>query len=113
MIEGSYDALGEVIAQREFTVVGDEQRKVTVRMGKPRPLSELTPNGSPNESFCPVQIVGIGEQRVIRPRGIDAFEAVQYAIQVISLELSHIEASCGIKLRWKSGNRGDLGFPKR
>ena len=101
------DNVGEVIAERKLSVVGNPSLTAIVRMGKPRPL----PDANGDDSFCPVQIVGVGSERVTYAAGVDAFQAIQLSMKLISLELSIIKRDCGYELRWEGDDNGGLGFP--
>ena len=51
-------------------------------MGKPRKLPD-----SQGDSFCPWQIIGIGDERVRYAAGIDGVQALDLAMKVIGAYL--------------------------
>jgi hypothetical protein len=78
---GNPVSLGDVIAERRFTLKdsGGEPRQIEVRLG--RPVSE-TSYGIPLYR-CPVQVIGIGrDEAVAAPAGTDAFMALQWAMNL-------------------------------
>jgi len=97
--------LGEVLATRELTVEGSSKERITVIMGMPRRESE-----SPHDFICPIQITGIGSETVKHVRGVDAFQALKLAMEMLGTQLyvSVNRQVCG-RLRWNGGS--DLGFP--
>ena len=102
------DNVGEVIAERKLSVVGNSSFTAVVRMGKPQPL----PDAVGDNYFCPIQIVGIGSERVTYAAGVDAFQAIQLAMKSISLELFKIKRDFGLECRWEGDDHGGLGFPQ-
>ena len=97
------DSVGTIIALRELVLV--DAKKVTVIIGKP----EKFPNS--DDYYCPYQIVGIGNGRVLHAGGIDSIQAILLALKMIGADLYTSEAAKAGSLRWKGGEKGDLGFP--
>jgi len=99
--------LGEIIATRNFRFVdeGDNERAVSVLVGKPQPS-----NDSP-EYQCPFQVIGIGSQTTQIARGHDSIHALQSALILISANLNYLNNELGRKLIWAGGRTGELGFP--
>jgi len=99
--------LGEIIATRNFRFVdeGDNERAVSVLVGKPQPA-----NDSP-EYQCPFQVIGIGNQTTQIARGHDSIQALQSALILISANLNYLNNELGRKLIWAGGRAGELGFP--
>lgn len=60
--------------------------------------------------YCPYQIAGVGSGKVKYAAGIDAFQAIQLAMQRIGTDLSVLNRECGGKLRWEGDEDGGLGF---
>lgn len=101
------DTIGELIARREFSVIGSPEGSVgvTVLMGKPKKLPDST------DYYCPFQITGMGSDKVRCAYGIDAFQAIQLAMTVIGAYLNSLNESEGSRLRWEGDENGGLGFP--
>lgn len=99
--------IGEVIAERKFSVVSTPEGEdvVKILLGKPEKL----PDGP--DFYCPFQIVGMGPDKVRCAYGIDAFQAIQLAMTAIGAFLKSLCESEGAKLRWEGDDGGDLGFP--
>jgi len=97
-------SLGTVIATRELAL--GRRKKVIVRIGKARKF-----RGSP-DCYCPVQISGLGDDRIISVGGIDAIQAFELALLHIGASLYYSDAAKAGKLSWDAGQaKGDLGFP--
>jgi hypothetical protein len=100
------DDMGEIIAERVLTLVHDDgdTTQVVVRLGKP----QASPDG--DEFHCVCQIAGIGEEKIHKIYGIDAFQALQLTLRYISVKLDQYRRSSNIVLyAWERGD--DLGFP--
>lgn len=99
--------LGAVIAERELDlkISSRKKAKVIVRIGKPKPDGKITADW-----YCPIQILGIGEDKVKSAFGIDSVQALEQAFQMISaiLTLFYQRHHPG-KLTWLGKSR--LGFP--
>lgn len=89
-----------VIAERRLTRanVSPKLREVRVVLGKP------VKSGSKMAYCCPVQIVGLGDDKIRPIYGLDSMQALQLALRFVSEYLS----SCRDSLRWV-GNK-DIGF---
>jgi hypothetical protein len=95
------NSVGVPIAQRELLLSG--AANVLVLIGKP----ELFPDG--NGCYCPVQIFGLGDQKVSCPMGQDAMQALVLALEFAGTTLY-------TSSEWKSGRltwlgMRNLGFP--
>jgi hypothetical protein len=104
MVLGS---MGEIIAERVLTLLQDNGNatQVFVRLGKPQASSEG------DEYYCPFQVVGIGDEKVRQISGIDAFQALQLTLRVISFKLHHYRKQSKVVLYcWERGD--DMGFPE-
>jgi hypothetical protein len=101
------DTIGEVIAERKYSVSGSPLGigKVIVSLGKPEKLPDST------GYYCPFQIIGLGPAKVRCAFGIDAFQAIQLAMTAIGAFLTSLNESEGNKLRWEGDDEGRLGFP--
>ncbi|SRR5712692_8616580 len=101
------DTIGEVIAQRKFSVLGSPEGSagVSVLLGKPVKLPDAP------DFYCPFQIIGMGSDKIRCAYGIDAFQAIQLAMTAIGAYLNSLNESEGRRLRWDGDESGDLGFP--
>ena len=92
----------EVIAVRRFWWEGEPERQLLVSVGKPA----QTP-GMDGLFYCPIQTSGFGDDdRVEGIFGVDAFEAIEFAVQYVSSKMFAINAESGGRLRWEFGNKG-------
>jgi|SRR5215510_10370596 len=107
-MERIYD-LGEVIAIRDISLVKTDGSKVSlqVRLGRPMRFPDST------DYYVPFQIAGIGSERIFCAGGIDAFQALQEVMPIISAQLSALRESADGELRWEGDESGWLGFPNR
>lgn len=80
-------SLGTVIASRRFTVRGGG--KAEIRIGLP--VEE------DRDAFCPVQLVGIGDEKVRAIFGVDRVQALQLALKFLDPLLLRY----GDRLRWE------------
>ena len=82
-------ALGRVIASRKFTLSGKPKAKPELRIGTPVTVED--------SAYCPVQLVGIGDERVQPVWGVDRVQALQLVFRYLdALLLQH-----GNRLRWE------------
>lgn len=99
--------LGTIVAERELDlqVSPRKKAKVLVRIGKPKPDGKIT-----DDWYCPIQILGLGEERVKAAYGIDAVQALEMAFLMISADLTlYFQRLHPGKLTWLGEHR--LGFP--
>jgi hypothetical protein len=100
------DSLGDVIATRELVVRTQSHVTVRVMMGKPQ-LWE----GGP-DSLCPVLIVGAGDEKIRCAAGVDAFQSIELALKMISIQLRAIRRDLELDLcRWPDDDDPYVGFP--
>ena len=101
------ESVGEEIASRRFALLRDEQEpaEVLVRMGKPQPFPDH------QDYYCPYEIKSPLGNRIMAIAGIDAFQAMQLALDTIGVELYVIARDSGGRLVWDGDDKGDLGFP--
>lgn len=99
------ESIGEVIAEREFTLIRDsnESQTLLVTLGKP----QRAPNHT--DFFCPYEIRNDGTQAVYGLCGIDAFQAMPMALKGIALKAEVIRENSGGRLIGDGGDKGDLG----
>lgn len=92
--------LGEPIAERELDYYSEKGKEILiVTLGKPRLDSD--PEGGWE---CPIQI---GE-KVKLAYGIDSYQALSMALQLISIELRYLSNKQNTNLKWLGMD--DLGF---
>ena len=97
------DKIETIIAARELYLFND--KKVTVIIGKPDKFPDS------DDYYCPYQISGIGNGNIRYAGGIDGVQALLLALNMIGADLyTSEEYRVGI-LRWKGGEKGNLGFP--
>jgi len=100
--------VGEIIAERKFTLLRDgrERETMLVQLGKPQSMHN-------HSDFygCPYQIKRPDSEKLMTICGIDAFQALQLAISAIGVELEVIRRDSGGQLIWDGDEKGDLGFP--
>ena len=99
------DNIGEVIAVRRLFLVGEPDREILVKMGSP----QKTPGEQ--DFYCPFQITGVGDDRPQAIVGIDAFQAMQLAMQFIGGTLMQLNRKNDGRLRWECDEQGGFGFP--
>jgi hypothetical protein len=100
-------SVGEVIAVRKLTLQDDSgsHTEVLVILGKPQPFPDSS------DYFCPYQIKGIGGEKIKYLGGVDAFQAIGFALQALGAELQVLNEKVKRNLRWDGGEQGSLGFP--
>lgn len=69
------NSVGEVIATRRLLLADEPNREILVQMGKP----EKTPGK--DDYSCSLQVTGIGNERIYRIFGIDAFQAIELGFE--------------------------------
>ena len=90
---------GSVIATRKLHTAGPRQGEVTISLAKPT----REPGG---DWVCRFRIEGLGCQRLNFAHGVDAFQALQLALEAIRLMIDE----SGRKLTWVEAGRA--GFPR-
>jgi hypothetical protein len=101
------DSVGEINATRTLSKLDEPDRKIILKMGKPRPF----PDATGTDSYCPIQITGIGQEKVMHVVGVDAFQAIELGFKIIGVQLAVMNREHNGQLRWEGGAHGDLGFP--
>ena len=101
------ESVGDVIADRVLTLnrEGQEPAKIHVLLGRPHKFPDH------DDYYCPYQIKWLGREKVMAIGGVDAFQAMQLALDTIGVELEVIAKDTGGKIVWDAGSEGDLGFP--
>lgn len=83
-------SLGRVIATRRFRLRRQPDVSVELRIGAPREMEQ--------DAYCPVQIVGIGDEKVRPIFGVDTVQALQLAVRY----LEPLLIQYGDRLRWEN-----------
>ena len=92
--------LGEVIAERQFSYIeANKEHILTIKIGKPR--TDSKPNG---DWECPIEING----KVKLAYGIDSYQALMLAQQLITADLKYLMAQKKNPLKWLGMD--DLGL---
>jgi hypothetical protein len=98
--EGEKVHLGAIVAERTFEAFRADGRNVllTVRLG--------TPFREPahGDYQCPVQVAGVGDERVHTAWGEDPFVALQYAIDLLGLILDRLVSGEQLEIRHHRAN---------
>lgn len=99
--------LTDVIAERMLEARQPGSDTVTeVRVLVGRPFPDPAPDG---DWICPVQILGVGDEKIADVYGIDAIQALMLALRKAGIDLA-AAGRRGLELRWLDG-LADLGFP--
>jgi hypothetical protein len=101
------DSLGSVIAERKLFLTSEPSRSIVVKMGEPQPL----PDALGEDHYCPIQIKGIGTEKIKYAVGVDAFQSIELALRMIGSYLAKINQEHDGLLHWEGDEHGDLGFP--
>ena len=97
--------IGTIVAER--ILILDSDRKVVARIGLP-----FVPAEFPNESWCPWQIQGLGNDVVRRTIGVDSVQSLWLAFHAAGSQLyASEEYRSGRLVAFLGEVRGDLGFP--
>lgn len=93
-----------IIATREYTLVGGDER-VIINLG--------CPYRSPTTGMyhCVAEVRECGRTWVRSLVGKDAFEAVQLALIVLGTDINHIQQQLNGQLIWTKDQTGGLGIP--
>ena len=95
--------VGEVIGSRKFEIAStDGNGEVILQLGKPQPFPDSS------GFFCPIQIVGAGDEKVRYAGGVDEIQSLQLALRMAGVLLETLAPETRATLRWKGSN--DLGF---
>jgi len=88
--------IGEEIASRtlQWTDSSGLIRNVRIRIGRPQPFPDST------DTYCPVQIVGIGSETVRYSAGIDGIQAIVLALKMVRAELEALERELSGQFTW-------------
>ncbi|MBX3506478.1 MAG: hypothetical protein KF895_13450 [Parvibaculum sp.] len=82
--------LGRVIATRRFRLRRRPDATVELRIGTPREMEQ--------DAYCPVQLIGVGDEKVRPIFGVDTVQALQLAVRY----LDPLLIQYGDRLRWES-----------
>ncbi|HMM78994.1 MAG TPA: hypothetical protein PKC65_03115 [Pyrinomonadaceae bacterium] len=98
--------LGETIAERTFRVHDENGNETFAKVifGMPRQMQDS------DDVFVPYLIEALDRKKLWYMVGIDAFQAIQLALRVISSEIFAIENRYNVKFSWDGDDEGGLGF---
>src|SRR5215469_13096671 len=98
--------IGSVVAERRYILLTEAgfPKEVIVRLGAPQQSAEL------GAFFCPFEIVGLGDGKVKRGVGVDAFQAVHLTLKMIGVDLHYYRQGYGPRF-YLTNEGDDLGFP--
>jgi hypothetical protein len=82
--------LGQVIATRRFRLHRYPKKTIELRIGTPRAVDQ--------DAYCPVQLVGLGDEKVRPIFGVDTVQALQLAVRYLEPLLLQF----GDRLRWEN-----------
>ena len=94
--------IGEVVGERAFTVEGQPDVIVVVRLGKPVARK-------PADFRCPYEIEHQGDRTLRYAIGIDSIEALRSALKMIAADIGALNRGLGGGLRWLETSQ-DLGL---
>lgn len=99
------NTIDEVVAKRIYKIgTGEAALEVTVLLGKPVQFPDSS------DFFAPYQIKGPGNEKIRCVGGIDSFQSLQLAMQMIGYDLAALNAKLDEKLVWEGDENGALGF---
>jgi hypothetical protein len=100
------EKIDDVCAIRKLFLLTDPSVEIHVLIGIPQLFLDTA------DYYCPVQIQGIGTEKVDFAVGIDAVQAMQLAFRLLGSMLAKLNNAYNGALRWEGDTKGDLGFPK-
>src|SRR5690348_4995247 len=97
------DYMGEPLASRRLDLHSPTGKKeILVCIGKPCQFTDG------DGFYCPIQVKGLGSEKVQRIGGVDSMQALQLAIKVLSARFASLETNLLSALRWNGEQ--DLGL---
>lgn len=93
-------ALGKVVASRRFKLRGKPRKKVELRIGTPRNFD--------GDAYCPVQLVGVGDERIKPVYGVDRLQALSLAMKLGGVLVKRY----GRRLTWDGAPAGETFSPQ-
>lgn len=103
-MSSTVEARFEPIAERRVAAAGQPERHAIILIGKP--YRDVDPSG---DWICPVQLRGIGDERIIEVHGLDAVQALLLALEKARIDLTNLAPD----LTWEGGQwPGDNGIPR-
>ena len=97
--------LGRIIAERRLRDAEDPSRVVRLLIGEPREVPD-TPN---RDYYCPLQVVGVGPEKVLCVAGVDALQALELAVLILPSVLENLRKDYP-GLGWVDAPPGDYGL---
>jgi|SRR5689334_8577840 hypothetical protein len=96
--------IGDEIASRtiEWTDSSGHTSEVRMRVGRPQPFPDSA------DVYCPIQVIGVGSERVMYAAGIDGIQAISLALKMLRTELDALQRELGGRLTWLNATALDL-----
>lgn len=98
------DIIFEEIASRQYFTEGKKD-SMTVSIGKPNLFGEH------GDYYCPCKITINGDTSIYKIAGVDQFQAIQLAFQLIDSKLRSFAKGQNIIIEWDGGRLEDKAFP--
>jgi hypothetical protein len=93
------EAVGDVIAEREFTARKSSGRKASIRVRFGRPVKEQ--GGAERDPWwCPVEVKGAGLDSFRPVAGLDSLQALILALELVTQVLPQEAARIGMRIEW-------------
>lgn len=91
--------LGELVAERQLVLErpGEPPDTVVVRFG--RPVRAPVPE-DPETWWCPVQVIGLGKDRITSVAGVDSLQALVLALEFVTNTLPDAARNVGGTINW-------------
>jgi hypothetical protein len=91
--------LGELVAERQLVLQrpGEPPDTVVVRFG--RPVRAPVPE-DPETWWCPVQVIGLGTNRITSLPGVDSLQALVLALEFVTNTLPDAATEAGGTINW-------------
>lgn len=99
------NSITEPVAIRKLKYsVGNNEKEVTVTIGKPVPFDDK------QDFYCPYCIQYEEEKKFGYVGGVDAIQALELSFRKIGSELFILKSKKSIEMTWLGGEKGDAGF---
>lgn len=98
--------LGPIIATRTFELAMADGGigEVLIKIGKPKKHQN-------NSSYCPYQIIGIGDERIRYAMGSDGVQSLILAMTKIGADIYTSPEAKDRRLTWMEDDSNNLGIP--
>jgi hypothetical protein len=93
--------IADVIASRTLSLTSEfGATRVEILIGRPQPYEGST------GYFCPVQITGLDDERVVKVGGADSYQALKLAFKIIAATIDSLDI--GVRSRLRLDGESDL-----